>query len=274
MTSFSALEASLEGSRPVELFTFSLGPVSWDYTSSADDVTVAGRTFVAVPLTRTALAIGTEDRGRTTTFTLPASLPFPASYIATAPGQKATVSVFGYQRDESPAPPLRLKYRGTVAEVSFPENGAVAEVVTRSVEAGGLGRSLPRYGQGAQCEHVLYGPGCGVNPAPFQVIGPVSVETGALLTVPAASSKPDGYFLRGVARLTTGGDYRLIVAHTGGGVIRLTHPFPSAVIGADLQLQAGCDHLYEGGCAFYANQGNYSGKRWTPNKNVFATGLR
>ena len=45
MSTYDQLESSVESSRPIELFTFVLGAVSYYYTSSEDDVTSA-RSFM------------------------------------------------------------------------------------------------------------------------------------------------------------------------------------------------------------------------------------
>jgi len=41
-----------------------------------------------------------------------------------------------------------------------------------------------------------------------------------------------------------------------------------------VQLFAGCDHTFFGGCKFFANQDRHGGWPWVPTKNIFATGVQ
>ena len=273
MTTFAALETSLEASRPAELFTFAIGSVQYNYTSSPAALTVGATTYDPAAITRSAIGQGAEDRKRTVTFTVPASNPFAARFIGAPPGDPSSVSVFRLQRDELPTPNRVLQYKGTLNDVRFTQDGQWAEIVTRTIEALAA-RTVPRYTFAGQCQHVLYGPGCDVNPTPFQLFGFVTGLAGNVLTVSGANSKPNGYFRGGVCRVSTGGDFRLIIAHTGNS-ITLQQPFVQDVSGAELQLFAGCDHLFEGDCkSRFANQGKHGGWPWVPTKNPFVTGLR
>lgn len=273
MTSFAALEASLEGSRPVELFTFALGALQFHMTSNPLALTVGATVYESTTITRTAIGQGAEDRKRTVTFTMPSNEAFAARFIGAPPGDPASVSVFRLQRDELPTPNRVLQYKGTVNDVRFTQDGQFAEVITRTIEALSA-RSIPRYTFAGQCQHVLYGPGCDVNPTPFQLFGFVTAVSGSVVTVSGANTKPDGYFRGGVCRLSSGGDFRLIIAHTGNN-LTLSQPFLQSVAGAELQLFAGCDHIYDGDCRTrFGNQGKHGGWPWVPTKNPFVTGLR
>lgn len=271
MSSFATLEASLEESQPVELFVFALGSLAFSFTSSPAPITVGATTYDPATITRSAIGQGAEDRRRTVTFTMPANNPFAAQFIGPPPGDPASVSLFRLQRG---APTVSvLQYKGTVNDVRFTSDGLAAEVITRTIEAL-AGKTIPRYTFGSPCGHVLYGPGCDVNPTAFQVVGAVTAVAGQVLTIPAAAAKPANYFRGGVCRLATGGDFRHIVSHTGS-TVRLQQPFLQDVNGADVLLLAGCDHAYQGDCrARFANQGKFGGFPWVPTKNPFATGIR
>jgi uncharacterized phage protein (TIGR02218 family) len=273
MTTFALLEQSLEGSRPVELFTFALGATVFDYTSNPAPITVGTTTYMPVTITRTAIGQGVEERKRVVTFTLPANDPFAARFIGAPPGDPASVSMFRLQRDETPTPARVLQYKGDVNDVRFVDNGQLAEIVTRTIEAL-ASKTIPRYTFAGQCQHVLYGPGCDVNPTTFQLFGTVTAVVGNVVTVNGANTKPNDYFRGGFCRVSSGGDYRLILAHTGNN-ITLAQPFLANINGAELQLFAGCDHVYTGDCkSRFANQERFGGFPWVPTKNPFATGIR
>lgn len=273
MTSFNALEISTERSYPTELYVLTLGSLSYFYTNAESLVRIDGEDYQPEAITRTRLEQGSDAANRTLTITVPAANEFARLFIGSPPGDQTSVSIFRLQPDELPGPVRLLQYKGTVNDVKFLNDGTSAEIVTRTIEALG-NRSIPRYSFGGPCQHVLYGPGCLVDPALFQHVGTITAVASSVLTVSGAGAFLGNWFRGGFCRMVSGGDYRMITKHLGTS-ITLIQPFAYDVTGEEIQLFAGCDHNYDGDCRFkFNNQERFGGWPWVPSKNVFATGIR
>lgn len=274
MTSFATLEASLEGSRPLEIFTLSIGSLVFNYTSNASDVTVDSVLYTAVAIRRGPLGQGVEERRKTLVLTLPGNDEFVTYFIGTPPGDNSRVTIKQLQRDESPTFNTKLtRYKGLVQNVRFVGDGTQAEVSCQSAESLNS-KAIPRHTFSALCNRVLYAPDCGVNPAGFRISGPCTAIAGRVITVTNANTKPDGYFNGGFCQLVSGGDYRFIISHVGNNLTLLL-PFLTDITGGDVVVSAGCNHLIDGDCATkFSNRPRHGGWPFVPTKNIFATGLQ
>lgn len=272
MTSFNTLEVSVERSRPIELYEFVLGSETYRYTSAEDTLTVGSDDFEPEAIARNQVEQGSDQSTRTLTITMPASNPFAEQFINVVPGERASVNVYRYQRDESPAFTTQvLLFKGLVQSVRFPNDGGTAEIAVRSIEAA-LNRNVPRFSYMGMCNHFHYDQSCGVNPASFNHIGAVTLVSGNDVTVTGAGAS--GFdFVGGYARPTGANDFRMVLAQSGD-VLTLLLPFADSILGGDLQVFAGCDHIITGDCAtVFDNVINFGGFGFVPNRNVFQTGL-
>jgi uncharacterized phage protein (TIGR02218 family) len=272
MTSFSTLEASVESSRPIELYEFALGSEMYRYTSAEDTVTIGSDDYTPIAIARNHVEQGADQATRTLMITMPANNPFASQYVNVVPGERASVNVYRYQRDESPSFATQvLLFKGLVQSVRFPEDGTVAEIAVRSIESA-LNRNVPRFSYMGMCNHFLYDASCGVNPSSYNHIGAVTLVSGNQVTVTGAGAS--GFdFVGGYARPTGSNDFRMVLAQSGD-VLTLLLPFADSIVGSDLQVFAGCDHLVGGDCALvFDNVINFGGFGFVPNRNVFQTGL-
>lgn len=272
MTSFNTLETSVERSRPIELYEFQIGASTFRYSSTEDLITIGTEEYEPEAITRSGLEQGSDQSTRTLTITMPADNVFAEQFINVVPGERASVNVYRYQRDESPAfNTTVLLFKGIVQSVRFPNDGNTAEIAVRSIEAA-LNRNVPRFTYMGMCNHILYDASCGVNPSSFNHIGLVTALSGNDVTVTGAGAS--GFdFVGGYARPTGANDFRMILAQSGD-VLTLLLPFADSIVGGNLQLFAGCDHLAAGDCALvFDNVINFGGFPFVPNRNVFQTGL-
>ena len=273
MTSFDAFETSQESSRPLEVYEFAIGGTTYRYTSAEDEITLGGNTYSPKAIARDAITQSSEDRTRSLGITLPGNDAFAAQYKEIAPGSKATVSIIRLQRDESPTFDTQvLAYKGEVKSVSFPNDGYVALVNCQGIESA-FNQVLPRFTYSGQCNHVLYDPGCGVDPSSFDLIGTVSAVSGSVITLPGANAQADGYWTAGYATPVGSDDFRLILAHTGNDLTLLL-PFATDVSGQQVQIFAGCDHVLTGDCANkFDNVLEFGGFAFVPTRNPFQGGI-
>lgn len=275
MSDFDTLESSLEESRPLELYTFTLGSEPFRFTSAEDDITIGVDTWVAEAIGRSATAQVANAERQDIIITCPSDNIIAAKYVNIVPGEQVSVEIFRLQRDETPVFSTQtLVFKGQIFDVRFPQDGHIAEIVLRSDEVA-LSRNIPRFTYMFSCNHILYSPGCGVDPDLFNVIGNTTDETGKTITVVGASLESDGFYNGGYCTSVSGDtDFRLIIKHVGN-VLTLLLPFASPVLNTDVQVFAGCDHLIEGDCALkFDNVIEYGGSAFVPKKNPFVTGLK
>jgi len=275
MSSFDTYESSLESSRPIEIYKFSMGSTTWTYTSWSQDVTVSSVLYAATPIKRSRIVQAADQKTRNTLVTVPSENPFAAQYINVSPGEKATLTIFRLQPDEVPTFDTQVMiFKGTVQAVTFPRDGYTSEIVVRSIESA-KNQNLPRVTYMGMCQHSLYDGACGVDSGLFNFVGPVaSGGTTAEITVTGANSKPDGYWTAGyVTPLSGSQDFRFIVKHVGN-VLTLLLPFASDVSGQNVQVFAGCDHVATGDCKTkFENVLEFGGCPFVPNRNPFSSGL-
>lgn len=275
MTTFASLEPSVESSRPFEIYTVALGTQPFLFTNNSRDTPVGSDTYRAIAISRTSTGQGKEERRRQMTIRMPADEEFARNYSGVyVPGVRASVTIHKLQRDEVPTYATRfLMFKGHVENVRVIEDGNVAEIVCRSIEASG-GKSIPLYTCQGLCNHVLYGPGCGISQSAFRVDGTISSVLVNVLTIPGLNAYAAQWFRGGFVSLASGGDHRLIVSHTGNDLV-LNVPFGSDALNADVVVYPGCNHRYDGDCGptKFDNRPRFNGFPFVPTKNPFATGL-
>lgn len=273
MTSFDQLAASVEGSRPVELYTIERsGEDPLRYTSSEDEITIGGDTWEPLPIARGAIRIDSESRNRNVQLTVPATLPFVAGYVNEVPAAPALVSVLAVQRDEVPAfDTVRLRFQGVVDSVSFPDDTEVAQINVKSIDTA-LNRTIPRASFSGLCNHFLFDQGCGVDPGVFSHTGLVTGVTGAVVTVDGAAASGLS-FLGGFVKPTTSADFRLVIGVSGDS-LTLQLPFGTSPAGLNMQAFPVCDHSLTGDCSqVFGNADRFDGFHFVPNRNPYQDGI-
>lgn len=272
MTSYDTLAVSTASSRPIEVYEIALGSTTWFYTSADEDVTVGGNVYLSSPIRREKLTQSTSESRRNLVVNLPASYPFPQLYVNNVPGERATLTVYRFERDESPAFDTQvLLFTGFVQSVQFPGDASEAKIAVQSLESA-LAQNVPRVTYMGQCNNLLYDQFCGVDPNNFNHIGAVTAVDANVITVTGAGSS--GFdFTGGYARPTGENDFRLVVAQDGDDLTLLL-PFSVDVDGSNVQVFAGCDKELEGDCALvFDNVINFMGFFFGPNRNPFLTGI-
>lgn len=272
MSTFDALESSRESSEPIEVYRFALGGQSYLYTSAEDEITAGSDTYSPIGIARGAITLAEDDRKKTLEIVVPSTNPFARRYIVTPPGQKATVTIIRLQREESPTFATQVViYKGAVQSVQFPDSGETAKINVQKAESA-TSRLVPRYTFMALCNHVLYGPGCLVDPNNHDHTGEVSAVSGNTITVTGVNASGKD-FTGGYCKPTAVSDFRLILAQSGD-VLTLLLPFETSPLGTNVQAFEGCDHLVAGDCALkFDNVDRFGGHAFVPNKDIFRTGL-
>lgn len=272
MADFDTLESSVQDSRPIELYEFTLGATTYRFTSAEDDLTVGGDVYTATAIARGRVELGSDQANRNVVVTLPSSTALAQQYVEIPPGQRCTVNIFRYQRDESPAFNTQvLLYKGQVQTCRFPNDGHSAEFAVRSIETA-LNRNIPRFNFGGMCQNVLYDNNCGATASSFDHLGACTAASGNTVTISGLAAS--GFdFVGGYVRPTGAQDFRMVIAQSGD-VLTILLPFASDPVGSNMQAFAGCDHLIEGDCALVFDRvADYIGFAFIPSKDIFREGL-
>lgn len=272
---YAGQEQSVEGGQPVELYTFSIGSTTYNWTSAEDDVVVSSVTYEAMPgIERSRISQGPEDRDSVLSITLPGSNPFVRPYIASAPSERATVEIKRFHRTDTPTPQVVTIFEGRVKAVNFDgDGGRIAKVAVEPL-VGSVARPIPRFTYQGLCNHIVYDDFCQADDtsASFRATLTITAVSGNVLTIPGLSSYGNGWFTGGLVEINGGADARLIIAHTGND-ITLHLPFPVSPLNEQAVVLAGCAHDISTCKSKFDNVINYGGFAFVPTINIFETGI-
>ena len=271
MASYDTLEKSTEQSRPIELYQFVIGSTEYRFTSAEDNITIGSSVYTADAIARSRIEQGSDANNRTLTITMPSLNAIAQRYISVPPGEKCTVNVFRYQRDEPSLATQLLLFKGQVQSVRFPNDGHSAEFAIRSIETA-LNRNIPRFTFMGMCNHILYDNACGVDQGLFDHLGEALSIDGTTVEVQGLNASGID-FVGGYVRPAASGVFRMVLAQSGDFLTMLL-PFAVDPTGSNVQAFAGCDHVLTGDCALvFDNVAEFGGFAFVPNRNIFQTGL-
>lgn len=218
---------------PVEGFEFTMGPDTYRYTSSAPAATFLGQTFAPEKIARTAMEFSQEDQAGNITISVPKGNAVAQLFVAFLPPFPVAIIIY---RKHRPDDEVHVEFVGKVMSVTF--EGAEARMVCAPVRSL-LQKKVPGVVFQSQCNHNLYGIGCGVLKAAFKVTGTVVSISGSTLTAVVFGTKPDGWFNNGWVELA-GGERRFIVSHVGT-TVELMNRFVTLTPGTSFDAYPGCD---------------------------------
>ena len=276
MTTFDTFESSVEGSRPVEIYEFSIGAQTYYYTSSEGSVTVGANDYTEEALSRGSIA-KTAQKDPTLSIKIPATNEFAARYIGPVPTDRATLSIFRRQRSATTGNLNVLIFKGDILSVKFPGDGTLAQIEARSIE-GRTSAQMPRMTYQGVCNNFLGDRNCLVDMSGHNHIGTITAVSGNVITLSGASTalNVNGQvidFVGGYCTPTGVSEYRSIIAQSGND-LTLQLPFSFDVTGASVQAFAGCDHIRDSDCALvYNNVSEFIGFHFVPTRNPFESGL-
>jgi uncharacterized phage protein (TIGR02218 family) len=259
---YQAIEASAFAGEPIELYRFVLGGRKWLYTSGQHEVTHnVSEVYQPVTITRSAIEQGLELARSSLDVRVARDNDLAGEFVAAPPEGVLALTLY---RRHAADPEVVTIWKGRVvsARWSGSEISMHCEPVSTSLLRPGL---RARYSIG--CRHPLYSPGCGLDQEAWRTDGTIGAISGLDLTIAAAGTQPDGWFVAG--KLVTAAGRRLVTGHVGT-TITLVAPIVGLAVGEAAHLYAGCDHS-TGACdSKFSNLDNYGGFPWIPRKNPFA----
>src|SRR5690606_27302228 len=130
---------------------------------------------------------------------------------------------------------------------------------------GGKGRVI-----GRGCDHTLYGPGCGLDPADFALPATLSAVGGLTLTASEFLTLPAGRLAGGYLEFTDNDGFtvrRSIAAHPGNTIV-LDYGHDELAAALEVTVYPGCNHTWED-CLYFENTDNYGGFLYMPDRDYY-----
>lgn len=273
---YSAIEISNQGGKPIALYEFKYGNTYWRYCTDDEDRTV-GLDENGQPAVWTALAI--TDEGVTQggsdqndlQITTQADHPVAALFRNTQPSGKVWLVVrrwhIGDPDNERP-----LLWSGTVINAVLVDKATV-QMACRSL-GGSYDRNGLRLAWGRMCPHVLYGIGCNNNGSndkdDHAYPRTIATLTGTNFTCTAHSQPDEGSFTGGFVEFTRedGSVQRYGIESQSGNDFRVLGSTDGLAVGSEVTLYPGCPRNTTA-CKAFNNLPNYGGFPHLPGKSPF-----
>ena len=258
---FDSREKSRYSGAPVECFRFAHGQSVWLFTSADREVVLPAGTFTPAVVQRSELDHSQEDGAGSVEVRIPLDLPLVSAFIGFVPATPVSVTIYRAHRTEESD--YKATFVGTVASVVFEGSEAV---LTCSPISGTFRRRVPGQTFQSQCNHPLYGPGCGLDRNSFRDVCTVGSVSGSTVTSTDFGARANGYFTNGWLEDPATGEVRWIVDHVGS-TVTLMNPFPALAGGQTVNAFAGCDRTEATCAAKFNNLVNHLGFPRVPGRN-------
>lgn len=219
---------------PIEGFEFAMAGTFYRYTSSDAAATFVGQSFAPEAIVRTAMEFSQEDTAGNVMVSVPNTNAVAQLWVAYLPVAEVTLTIYRKHRGD---PEVIVAFVGKVMSITF--EGPEATMVCAPVRAM-LQRKVPSMVFQSQCNHNLYGVGCGVLKASFKQSGTVLATSGNNVSATVFGANPDGWFNNGWMELASG-SRRFIVAHVGASVELMNRFLPALAPGTAFDAYPGCD---------------------------------
>jgi hypothetical protein len=265
---YASAESSVQDGAPLELYTFVLGATTYRLTSSLEDETFSSLAYAAAPIARAPIALVQLGKRRELEVTIDRTHALAVALLGNGvPSRAATMAILRTHRGETES---RQIWAGPIAQASL--GGAYLKLRIPNGMDATFDVELPVARAQRGCQHMLYGPGCGVsrNDAVFvttgnQVATTVASVSGVSLVV-AALPQPDQWARLGQAYHLASGESRSVLAQVGT-TLTLDVPFATIGVGNDLAVYAGCDHSVATCRTKFSNVANFGGHPHMINEN-------
>jgi uncharacterized phage protein (TIGR02218 family) len=269
-TQFEANERA--NSQPVHCYTFLRGSQVWRYTDQPSDVTLSGVTYRAAVIRHSEYARDDETASGEITVTVAAATPIVAELDGKLSGPTITLTIRQTHRSGvgGVTPVTAVRYKGHLKDRLL--SGGECRFTVASISSL-LDRPLLRWVASPTCNHTVYGPGCGVDPAGFTTTAcAVLGISGRVLTITAAAAFGTDYYTAGYLLIESGSaaGARCFIQSQVGDQVTLLHDPPSGLAVSDtVAITAGCDGLEATCIAKFANIDFFGGFPRVPQVNPF-----
>jgi uncharacterized phage protein (TIGR02218 family) len=265
---YSTLENSVDGGKPIELLRLSYSNVDWFYTSGDTPRDYGGATYVPMPMQRSDLENSSDSSKSSMTITLPQDCPIADLYKVSAPSNVVSVTLMGehYLDNE-----FITMWKGRIVNVEFvpPHFVITTESVFTSLQRNGLRRRFS-----TTCTYDVYSAGCGKDHSNYVSEMMIGSLAGTTFISAQATAYVDNYFAGGYVKWinpTTGlAEYRAVKSSVQAtGAVTLVSIIPNITVGSMIEVYPGCDHLLSTCQNKFGNIIRFGGTPFIPKKNPF-----
>lgn len=265
---YTSYEASIEQGRPLRFYRFTLGTVIWRYVNADEDITVAGQTFLACPISDDGIKQTGEAQADAMQITAPDNVGPAIVYSTSPPSKELGVEILQMHEGMTT---LRICYVGTVSQVGSPRAGqALISVQTMSAT---MKRTGLRLCYQRSCPYAVYDLSCKVNKADHAIHTFIRSITGSVVRSDGAVAKPDGFFANGFMEYTDpvrGVQQIMIESSTGtSGDLAVFDDVQELAVGQPITLYPGCNQTPDVCQVVFNNYLNYGGWEYMPGKSPY-----
>jgi hypothetical protein len=264
---YAVKDKSVHSGAPIECYEFVASHKTWYLTSYHEQITVAGKVFSPIPITRTAIETGNViDTPTTMDFNIPAQHELAITFCFTVSPKTLGVTVYRVHEGDDYSTDYKIEYSGELAGSSA--SGSWGTIKTASKLQTRLNGNLSSVYYQKTCNHTLYDARCKVNRSSFTVTANVVKVQSQIITVDDMVFPASG-LVAGEMTNTRTGEKQGIIANTSN-VIKLGYRFFDILVGDVVELTQGCDHMRLGHCKNrFNNVPNYGGMDFIPEVNPF-----
>jgi len=269
---FLDTEQSVHGGTVVEMFRFAVsGATSRYYTSWQEDITAFfNATYTAIPITRSAIAVGPTVDAPPLEVTMPFNADLITDLLFKTPPRKAELRIFRSHSTTPTAFNSKQIWRGLVGYAGL-RGPRTAVLTVQSDMSSALDTPISSLCYQTLCNHVLYDARCTVDKTSFDQATTVSSISGNVVTVGTLSAAPDQTYKGGEIVRDSDGERRTIVDQTGTA-LTLMLPFRELAVTDAVTCYQGCDHLRATCNTKFSNLVNFGGFGDLRGPNIFGTG--
>ncbi len=263
---FAEKEISTFGGEPIDLYTFNRAGMYWRYTSADENKTIGGFIYESIPI-----SVGNYERSQDSaknpiSIKISKESDFVQQFIVAPPSDLIPVTITKYHETD-PDLEVIVVWTGRVINVRFLEKEVTVscEPIFTSIR-----RPLLRRVYQVACPYILYGISCKLTNTDFSVDGTITTISGLTITASEWGAYDDDYFTGGYIERTgtLGGaiDKRPILTQTGTA-ITINLQIVGLSVGETITAYPGCNHNLTTCINKFANNLNFGGFPYMPNKN-------
>lgn len=261
-------ERSLTNAGPEELYLFNEADSNyWAFTSSDSNILFNGRTYQAVLIKRGSISLNANSLKTQIELEVAIDNSFGINY-RNGPIERP-VQLTIYRRHNYSPTDFVTYWNGFVRAVKFSPKRAGVIAGLRTGSLGRLGLML-KYQR--TCGLALYSTRCGISKADpdFFDAGTVLTVDGVTITATIFGAVDSGWLIGGIFKKDDSSVIQKIVTHTDGrNEITIARAVQSLAVGDTFIVRAGCDWARTTCRNKFANELNYGGFPWLPDKNPF-----
>lgn len=269
--SYDSIERSNHGSKPINLYEFSIGSTYWRYSS--DEVDTPFEDPLHGPVVFKAVAIsdsGVVQVGDTTsgelTINLPSTTPIALLFNATPPSDETWLVLRRKQHDEDNAPVIWIGTVSSFSQTALKSSKFVCKTMVATFNRNGL-----RLSYGRQCPHSLYDISCRANKNAHGVVVQIDEIGGNWFGSADLAGYDYGWFSNGFIefQLIGGATERRAIEHFNNAYVFLIETTDGLIVGDYVVVFPGCNRTTSDCINKFNNLSNFGGFPHLPSKSPF-----